>query len=128
MFDRPTLYFRRKDNGAAVFRVTETQHSRLELQQIAMLKQNGEIKSQNKQEVTDAERTEIEAWHETRQAGQAAQDFARIDTLIGEMNAAAQWLQSNANDEQVTATAEPLLMAMHDLRTTLVKAMSGTGN
>jgi len=125
MFDRPNLYFRRKDNGAAVFRITDNEHSRMNLQQIAMLKRNGEVKPLNNQEVTKDELTEITAWHEAREAGQTARDTARIDTLIGDMNAAAQWLQSGADGAQVNTTAEPLLMAIHDLRTTLVKRMGG---
>ncbi|MGE4610569.1 MAG: hypothetical protein AAED33_04075 [Paracoccaceae bacterium] len=41
------------------------------------------------------------------------------------MNAAAQWLQSGATDTQVTDNAQTILMAMHDLRSTLVQKMSG---
>ena len=125
MFDRPNLYFRRKDNGTAVFRITDSEHSRMNLHQIAMLKRNGEVKPLNNQEVTEVEITEITAWHEAREAGQQARDTARIDTLIGEINATAQWLQSSANGAQINAAAEPLLMAIHDLRTTLVKSMGG---
>lgn len=125
MSDRPNLYFRRKDNGAAVFRITEGNNRRMDLQQIAMLKHNSEVKLLNNQEITETEMAEISAWHEAREAGQNTRDTARIDTLIGDINAAAQWLQSSASDAQVSAESEPLLMAIHDLRTTLVKRMGG---
>lgn len=125
MFDRPTLYFRRKENGAAVFRISETQHSRLDLQQIAMLKPNGDIKVHNKQEVTDTERAEINAWDRNRKQGRATLETAKIDILIGQLNATAQWLQTDAEPADVRDIAEPLLMAMHDLRSSLVRSMAG---
>lgn len=125
MIKRPTLYFRRKDNGATVYRITSGDHSRLDMQQIAVLKQNGEVKSQGKQQPTETELAEITAWHEVSKAEQKARDAARIDQLIIDMNATAQWIQANATDKQISQTAEPILMAMHDLRSTLVRRMAG---
>lgn len=51
MLERPTLYFRRKDNGTVIYRVETGEHSRLDFQQIAILKQNGEVKPSGKQQL-----------------------------------------------------------------------------
>lgn len=125
MFGQPSLYFRRKGNGAAVYRLLSGQNARLDMQQIAVLKPSGEVKSQGKNKPTEAELAQIIAYHTEREAGRAARDGARVDALIGDMNATAQWLQADANDTQVNETAKTLLMAIHDLRTTLVKRMAG---
>jgi hypothetical protein len=124
MLDKPKLYFRRKDNGAGVYRVDAQNSNRMDLQHIAVVKQNGDIKVQNKQELSQDELAEINAWFTARKAEQGARDSARLDMLVGEMNHAAQWLQSDATGDEIMQTAQPLLMAMHDLRTTLVKQMA----
>lgn len=125
MFDRPTLYFRLKENGAAVYRIGTGEQARLDFQQIAVLKHSGEVKPVGKQQPTEDELREIGQWHEARTSGQSGRDAARVDQLIGNMNAVAQWIQADADDAQISQSAEPILMAMHDLRTTLVRRMSG---
>ena len=125
MFDRPTLYFRRKENGAAVYRIATGEHARLDMLQIAVLKQNGEVKPSGKQEPTESELTEIDTWHDARNSEQQNRDTARVDQLIGDINAVAQWVQANANDKQIEESSQPILMAMHDLRSTLVRRLSG---
>lgn len=127
MFDRPTLYFRRKDNGASVYRIEAGEHARLDMQQVAILKQNGEVKPSGKQEPTALELTEIADWHSARKAEQKTRDAARVDQLVGDMNAIAQWVQANANDKQIAQSSQPILMAMHDLRSTLVRRLSDLG-
>ena len=37
---------------------------------------------------------------------------------------AAHWAQSRASDEQLAAVTDALLLAMHDLRSTLVRKMA----
>ncbi|MGE4610570.1 MAG: hypothetical protein AAED33_04080 [Paracoccaceae bacterium] len=61
MLNRPNLYFRRKGNGAAVFRTAQGDHARLDMQQIAVLKPNGDVKPFGKQTPNEAELTEIAA-------------------------------------------------------------------
>lgn len=124
MLDLPSLYFRRKDKGAAVFRTAQDTGARLNMQRIAVLKPNGDVKPFGKQTLTAAALTKIAAWHTDQSSIQTARDTARIDNLITEMNAAAQWLQSSASNKQVADNAPTILMAMHDLRTTLVRKMS----
>lgn len=125
MLERPNLYFRRKENGTVVYRVEGGEHARMDFQQIAILKQNGEVKPTGKQQPTECELVEISEWNEARNNGQKARDAERIDRLVGDMNAVAQWIQSNADDKQISETAQPILMAMHDLRSTLVRRMAG---
>jgi hypothetical protein len=40
------------------------------------------------------------------------------------LNTTTQWAQSKATDEQLEAVTDALLLAMHDLRTTLVRKKS----
>lgn len=124
MLDRPTLYFRRKGDGATVYRIATGEHARLDLHKIAVLKQNGEVKPSGKPPPTKAELIEITTWRDTRQADQKTRDAARIDLLVGDMNAIAQWVQADADDKQIAKNAQPILLAMHDLRTTLVRRLS----
>lgn len=125
MLERPTLYFRRRTNGAAVYRVSEGQNARLDMQQIAVLRPNGEVKNQGKHEPTDIELDEIATWHAAREEGVKARDAERVDALIGDLNIVAQWVQADADNDQITSAAQPLLMAMHDLRATLVRRLGG---
>lgn len=48
----------------------------------------------------------------------------RIDDLIrttDHLNLTAQWAQTKATDEQIDMFADDLLMAMHDLRSVIVR-------
>ena len=127
MLERPTLYFRRKENGAVIYRVGAEEHARLDLQKIAILKHNGGVKPLGKHQVTENKQIEIGAWHDTRKAGQITRDAERVNQFVGDMNTVAQWVQANANDTQIGEFAQPILMAMHDLRSTLVRRMAGRG-
>ena len=51
----PDLYFRIRENGAAVFRVdTENRHRRIEMEQIAVVNvKNGEIKPQGERKLSE---------------------------------------------------------------------------
>ncbi len=125
-FEKPLLYFRRRENSAAVYALNETNSGRLEMQQVAVVKYNGEIKPQNKVTLTTEQIAEINAWAETRKEGQAARDNAMIDQLVGELNKMSQWIQADATNDQVRAASEPLLLAMHDLRSTIVRQLGNT--
>lgn len=125
MLNRPNLYFRRKDNGAAVYRVGADDGSRLDLTQIAILKQNGDIKPQGKHQPTEDETQEIAAWHAAFKSAKSTREAARVDNLISDMNGVTQWIQANATDKQIDQSAQSILMAIHDLRTTLVRRLGG---
>ena len=126
MSKKSDLFFRVRENGAAVFRVdTENRHRRLELQQIAVANiRNGQVKPQGEHSLTAAERNDIDAWIVDRRKLLAARKVDDIKRAIDYLNETAKWVQSDATDEQIDEFSDDLLMAMHDLRTVLVRKKS----
>tara|TARA_R110002049_G_scaffold23781_6_gene84750 strand:- start:139808 stop:140209 length:402 start_codon:yes stop_codon:yes gene_type:complete len=122
----PDYYFRVRDNGAAVFRLdTENRQRRIEMDQIAVVNiRNGEIKPQGDRTLSDADLTEIRTWMETRLQILAHRDIDDIYRAVDYLNLTTQWVQSKATDEQLDAVTDGLLLAMHDLRSTLVRKKS----
>ncbi|GLQ34113.1 hypothetical protein GCM10007939_03960 [Amylibacter marinus] len=120
------LFFRTKENGAAVFRMdTENRHRRLDFKQIATLNlQKGEIKPQGDEPPTDAEREEIEKWIVQRRKTIADRQIDDIYRAIDHLNLTTQWMQSKATDSQIEILADDLLLAMHDLRSVIVRKKS----
>ena len=123
MTDLPDYYFRIRENGAAVFRVdTENRQRRIEMDQIAVINvRNGDIKPQNGRSLTDEDKAEIHAWMKSRQALLARRDIDDIHRTIDHLNLTAQWAQSKASDEDLEDVTNRLLLAMHDLRSILVR-------
>ncbi|MGC1494416.1 MAG: hypothetical protein WA790_01315 [Sulfitobacter sp.] len=119
----PEYYFRVRENGAAVFRVdTENRQRRIEMDQIAMLNiRNGEIKPQGDRVLSDEDRETIDAWMQERRQILAHRDIDDIYRAVDHMNLTTQWVQSKATEEQLEAVTDTLLLAMHDLRSTLVR-------
>ncbi len=118
-----TLFFRVRENGAAVYRVdAENRQRRLDMQQIAVANvRNGDIKPHGDQVPTAAERNEIDAWMVARRK---MLEERRIDDLrrtSDHLNMTAQWVQTKATDAQIDMFADELLMAMHDLRNVIVR-------
>jgi len=117
------LFFRIRENGAAVYRVdSENRQRRLEMQQIAVANiRNGDIKPHGEQVPTAAERNNIDAWIVERRK---ITEERRIDDLkrtTDHLNLSAQWVQTKATDAQIDLFADDLLMAMHDLRSVIVR-------
>lgn len=54
----------------------------------------------------------------------AYRDIDDIHRAVDYLNTTTQWAQSKATDEQLEAVTDALLLAMHDLRTTLVRKKS----
>lgn len=121
--DLPEFYFRVRENGAAVFRVdTENRQRRIEMDQIAVVNvKNGEIKSQGSRDLSHDEMEAIRAWMERRIAILAERDIDDIRRAVDYMNLTTQWVQAKATDAQLDAVTDDLLMAMHDLRSVLVR-------
>jgi len=119
----PEYYFRVRENGAAVFRVdTENRHRRIEMDQIAIVNiRNGVIKPHGEYVLTDADLARIQGWMEDRNQVLAHRDIDDIHRAVDYMNLTTQWVQSKATDEQLDAVTDGLLLAMHDLRSTLVR-------
>ena len=123
MSDLPDYYFRIRDNGAAVFRVdTENRQRRIDLDQIATVNtRNGEIKPHGDRVLTEADLTTIKDWLLRRIALLSRRDIDDIHRAVDYMNITTQWVQSKATDAQLEDVTDALLLAMHDLRSVLVR-------
>ena len=124
--DLPHIYFRVRDNGAAVFRLeTENRQRRIEMEEIAVVNvKNGTIKPHGDTVLTAAELDAIKNWLTTRTATLAQRDIDDIHRAVDHMNLTTQWAQSRATDAQLDGVTDALLLAMHDLRTVLVRKKS----
>jgi hypothetical protein len=121
--DLPDYYFRVRENGAAVFRLgTENRQRRIEMDEIATVNvKNGNIKPHGEVKLTAADRAAIQEWLEARQAQLAAREVDDILRTVDHLNLTTQWAQSRATDAQLEAVTDQLLLAMHDLRSMLVR-------
>ncbi|UWQ38589.1 hypothetical protein K3552_06165 [Leisingera aquaemixtae] len=121
--DLPEYYFRVRENGAFVFRVdTENRQRRIEMDQIAVVNiRNGEIKPHGQRQLSDQDMAEIKSWMAARAATLAARDTDDIHRAIDHLNLTAHWANSRATDEQLEDVTDALLLAMHDLRSVLVR-------
>ncbi|WP_226553022.1 hypothetical protein [Celeribacter naphthalenivorans] len=121
--DLPEYYFRVRENGAFVFRVdTENRQRRIEMDQIAVVNvKNGEIKPHGGRELTPDDLKVIEDWLAERVALLAQRDIDDIHRAVDYLNLTAHWAQTRATDDQLENVTDALLLAMHDLRTVLVR-------
>ena len=121
--DLPDYYFRVRENGAVVFRLgTENRQRRIELDEIATVNvKNGNIKPHGEVELTKADRAAIAEWLAARQAQLAMREVDDILRTVDHLNLTTQWAQSRATDAQLEAVTDQLLLAMHDLRSMLVR-------
>ncbi len=119
----PKYYFRVRENGAAVFRVdTENRQRRIEMDQIAVVNiRNGEVKPQGDRVLSQGDIDTIQTWMEERTALLAQRDIDDIHRAVDYLNITTQWVQSKASDEQLEDVTDALLLAMHDLRSVLVR-------
>lgn len=121
--DLPDYYFRVRENGALVFRVdAENRQRRIEMDQIAVVNtRSGEIKAHGDRKLSPADMEAIKGWLAERQRLLAMREVDDILRTVDHLNLTAQWAQSRATDVQLDAVTDTLLMAMHDLRTVLVR-------
>ena len=123
MSDLPNLFFRVRDNGAAVFRLdSENRDRRLELEQIAVVNTNrGDFKALGDHILTEAERQVISDWLQSRLKLLAVREMDDVHRAIDQINLTSQWAQAKATDAQLEDVTDQLLLAMLDLRNTLVR-------
>ncbi|MCR8723031.1 hypothetical protein [Frigidibacter sp. ROC022] len=119
----PEFFFRVRENGAFVFRVdTENRMRRIEMDQIAVVNiKNGEVKPHGGHKLTAQESAAIRDWMEERSRVLAERDIDDIRRAVDYLNLTAHWANSRATDEQLDEITDPLLLAMHDLRSVLVR-------
>ena len=119
----PDYYFRVRENGAFVFRVdTENRQRRIEMDQIAVVNiRNGDIKPHGDRKLSDQDLHEIKTWMTDRMALLADRDIDDIHRAVDYLNLTTHWAQTRAQDEDLEAVTDALLLAMHDLRSVLVR-------
>jgi hypothetical protein len=119
----PDYFFRIRENGAAVYRLgTDPRDQRIEMDQIAVVNtRNGEVKAHGARDLSEADRAAIADWLAARRATLARREADEIARTVEVLNLAAHWAQSKATDEELEAMTGPLLLAMHDLRSVLVR-------
>lgn len=119
------LYFRHQDQGAQVFRMeVANRQRRIQLYQIASVTEAGNVTPQGDCATTDAEVAEIRAewtsWRQRRDAG----ELNPIETFMAELNRFTDWVASDAPNSEVDALSDDLLLALLDLRQTVVRRLS----
>jgi hypothetical protein len=121
--DLPDYYFRIRENGAVVFRIdTENRQRRIEMQELATVNvKNGNIKPHGEVTLTPADLQTIRDWMAARVELLARRDIDDIHRAVDHLNTTTQWVQTKASDAQLEAVTDALLLAMHDLRTVLVR-------
>ena len=121
--DLPEYYFRVRENGAFVFRVdTENRQRRIDMDQIAVVNlRKGEIKPHGNRALSEADLAAIRDWMKERQEIIAHRDIDDILRAVDYLNTTAHWAQSRATDAQLEQVTDALLLAMHDLRSVLVR-------
>ncbi|MEP2029161.1 MAG: hypothetical protein ABJI96_10710 [Paracoccaceae bacterium] len=119
----PEYYFRVRENGAVVFRIdTENRQRRIEMDQIAVVNiRNGEVRPHGERELSKDDLREIGDWVTSRKTVLARRDIDDIFRAVDYMNLTTQWAQSKASTEQLEEVTDDLLLAMHDLRSVLVR-------
>lgn len=121
--DLPQYFFRTRENGAFVYRVdTENRQRRIDMDQIAVVNiRNGEIKPHGGRTLSEDDMAAIKSWMEERHALLARRQIDDILRSVDHLNQTAHWAQSKATPEELEAITDTLLLAMHDLRTVLVR-------
>ena len=126
MSDLPEYFFRIRENGAAVFRVdSNNNHHRIEMEQIAVINTNrGDYKAQGEGVLSPSDVAAIESWLTARMDLLQQRALDDIHRAIDHLNLTAQWAQKNATDAELEDITDPLLLAMHDMRSVLVRKKS----
>lgn len=123
MNELPTYYYRIRENGAAVFKTEpDNRLQRIEMTQIAVVNvRKAEIKPHGDYELSEDDTAEISSWIEARNAVLQERQIEDILRTVDHLNLTTGWVQSKATHEEIEQVADALLLAMHDLRSVLVR-------
>lgn len=92
------------------------------MDQIAVVNlRNGEIKPHGQRTLSEEDVAEISAWMQERTELLARRDIDDIHRAVDYLNTTTHWVQSRATDAQLEDVTDRLLLAMHDLRSVLVR-------
>ena len=124
--DLPDYYFRVRENGAVVFRLsTENRQRRIEMDEIATVNvRNGAVKPHGDRSLSPSDDAAIGDWLAARQAQLALREVDDILRTVDHLNLTTQWAQSRATGAELDRVTDTLLLAMHDLRSVLVRKKS----
>ena len=119
------LYYRHRKQGAQVFRMeVANRQRRIELNQIASITKQGEIIPHKRRPATESELAEISEWWTRWTARQEAGDLNRTETFMSELNEFTNWIGKDAPEGEIDMLSDDLLMALLDLRQTIVRRLS----
>jgi hypothetical protein len=92
------------------------------MDQIAVVNtRNGDIKPHGGRDLTAQDRAAIDEWMAARIETLAARDIDDIHRAVDYLNLTTHWAQSRATEDQLEQVTDALLLAMHDLRSVLVR-------
>lgn len=116
-------FFRlRGDGGVQVFRVGETRQRRLEMTQVAVANlSTGKVRAHGDHVLTEADTAAIADWMAERAELEEVRRLDDVHRTVDALNRTAYWVQSQATSAELSAVGDTLLMAMHDLRSVLVR-------
>lgn len=120
------LFYRVSKQGADVYRIDlQNRLKRLDLEKIAEIDLAGNAISKTEGMSHSAEeQADMQNWCEMRKNQLELRSQNDINRLVEALNHAANWIETEASDEQLSTMGDPVLMAMHDLRATIVRKMS----
>ena len=123
MTELPEYYFRVRETGAVVFHIsTNNKHRRIEMDEIATVNiSNGNIRPHGERVLNADETSIITEWIAARRAVLAERDIDDIHRAVDYLNLTTQWAQSRATAADLEEVTDRLLLAMHDLRSVLVR-------
>ena len=123
MTELPEYYFRVHETGAVVFHIsTNNKHRRIEVDEIATVNiRNGNIRPHGERVLNADETSIITEWIAARRAVLAERDIDDIHRAVDYLNLTTQWAQSRATAADLEEVTDRLLLAMHDLRSVLVR-------
>jgi hypothetical protein len=82
---------------------------------------NGNVKPHGDYALSTEDSAVIADWMNDRRAVLAERDIDDIHRAVDYLNLTTQWAQSRASDTDLDDVTDRLLLAMHDLRTVLVR-------
>ena len=123
MTELPEYYFRVRETGAVVFHIsTNNKHRRIEMDEIATVNiRNGNIRPHGERVLNADETSIITEWIAARRAVLAERDIDDIHRAVDYLNLTTHWAQSRATAADLEEVTDRLLLAMHDLRSVLVR-------
>lgn len=120
-----TLYYRHRTNGVTVFRMeVSNRQRRIELNQVASISKRGEIVPHRRFIPTEAELAEMAEWYAVWTARSDAEELDETEHFMVQLNQFTDWLHRRAEDTEVDAHSDALLMALLDLRQVVVRRLS----